>query len=151
MPQITSLFFSSKFLFIVGNLIFVVLIGESKILPHTLLLLATVINKSLANLSPLEYKKEEEKLEKFFEEKVISCEVGEGKLLEEWVEEKQDAEEELEGEVKLEEWIEEKQDAEEELDGDGFGLPVEELNKRVDDFIARVQKRRSLELLTYNL
>ncbi|KAI8529240.1 hypothetical protein RHMOL_Rhmol12G0209900 [Rhododendron molle] len=172
-PQITSLLFSSKFLFIVGNLIFIILIGESKIFTSYSTSISDVCCKSLDNLPPLD-KKEEENLETFFEERSISsCEGGERKLeewieeldgegkLEELIEEKQDAKEEKleerieenqdaeDGEGKWEEWIEEKQDAEEELDGEGLGSPVEKLNKRVDDFIARVQKRRSLELLAY--
>ncbi|KAG5523122.1 hypothetical protein RHGRI_035062 [Rhododendron griersonianum] len=176
-PQIASVLFSSKFLFIVGNLIFIILIGESKIKTSYTTSTSNVCSKSLD-------KKEEENLEMFFEERIItSCEGGEGQL-QEWIKEKQDAEEELDGEGKLEElieekqdaeekkleerieenqdaeeeldsedkleeWKEEKRDAEEELDGEGLGSPVEKLNKRVDDFIARVQKRRSLELLAY--
>ena len=42
--------------------------------------------------------------------------------------------------------IEEKLDEDE--DGEGFGLPAEEINKRADDFIARVTKQRTLE--SYN-
>ncbi|KAF7124386.1 hypothetical protein RHSIM_Rhsim12G0177300 [Rhododendron simsii] len=182
-PQIASVLFSSKFLFIVGNLIFIILIGQSKIFTSYATSTSDVCCKSLDNLPPLD-KKEEENSETFFEERIItSCEGGEGQL-EEWIEEKQDpeeeldgegkseelieekqdaegkklqerieenqdAEEELDGEGKLEEWKEEKRDAEEESEGEGLGSPVEKLNKRFDDFIARVQRRRSLELLAY--
>jgi len=114
----------------------------------------------------------------FHKDKINSCEGGVGKFeesieekqdveeeLEEWIEEMRDVEEELDEEGKSEEWIEEKQDVEEDLeewieemqqiveeefDGKEFGLPVKDLTKRVDDFIARVQRQRSLELLAYN-
>ncbi|KAH7856786.1 hypothetical protein Vadar_005571 [Vaccinium darrowii] len=176
-PEITSLFFNSKFLFIVGNLIFLILISESKIFTSYATSISDFHYKSLDNLSLVD-KKEEENMDNFCEDKIYSCEGGEGKFeesveekqdmeeeIEERMEEMRDVEEELDEEGKSEEWIEERQDVEEDLeewieemqqiveeefDGKGFGLPVKDLTKRVDDFIARVQRQRSLELLAYN-
>ncbi|CAK9183199.1 unnamed protein product [Ilex paraguariensis] len=48
-------------------------------------------------------------------------------------------------ERKLVESLENVQGTHEDLDGEELSLPAEELNKRVDDFIARINKQRRLE------
>ncbi|GFZ17355.1 hypothetical protein Acr_26g0006250 [Actinidia rufa] len=122
LPQITSLFFTSKFFFIIGNLIVIFLVGESKIFSSC----------SFSDVYYDEYvsrkrNKEEAKFGKSIEERVDSNVASK-------------SEEDKEG------LIEEKLDEDE--DGEGFGLPAEEINKRADDFISRVTKQRRLE--SYN-
>lgn len=115
LPKIRSVFLSYKFMFIVGNLIVGVLIGESKIFssdPSSACDEYINMSRSLQSPSTIEVKAEGTTTVKYVEENVM----------------KRTGEEN------------------DDLDGNNdFALPAEELSKRADDFIARVNKQRQLE------
>ncbi|XVF08668.1 hypothetical protein REPUB_Repub07fG0022600 [Reevesia pubescens] len=118
----SSIIYSPKLLFLVGNLIVVVLIGESKFFASGSSVTGDVYydeyvdrSQSLRNCSTLEVKKEK-KMKPVEENLKRTCLVSVKK-------EKSDH---LEGEKEL-------------------VLPTEELKKRADDFIARVNRQRRLE------
>lgn len=160
LPQISSLLFISQCFFLVCNLIVIFLVRESKSFTSYSSSTSDVYydvyvnRRSLHNLSSLE-KKEEAKLERRYNYK------GGNRITREITQEfvKNTIEYRLRGEISppapksFEEKVvsafgEERRRMEkkdEELDGEGYGLPVEELNKRADDFIARVNKRRRIE------
>ncbi|CAL5398349.1 unnamed protein product [Camellia sinensis] len=121
-----SLFFTPKCLFVVGNAIIVFLVGESKL--------------ASSRSSPaihMEKKEEERKLEmNLSEESVNKIEERE----EEQVRNDEYGDDGLIGGDNHDNKEEEERDEEEEL-----GLPTEEFNKRVEDFIAKVNKQRLLE------
>ncbi|KAK1566898.1 hypothetical protein Q3G72_005753 [Acer saccharum] len=124
LPKVCFVLLSPKVLFIVGNLIVVVLVGESKFFapkpsPASNVYYDEYISRSrrtLQNSSIFEENKKERKVEKYFEENVKKiCEEGEEKI-----------ELEKEGD-------------------DEVSFSAEELSKRADDFIARVNRKRRLE------
>ncbi|KAL4634513.1 hypothetical protein ACB092_04G205000 [Castanea dentata] len=127
LPKIGSVFSSYKFMFIVGNLIVGVLIGESKIFssdPSSACDEYINISRSLQSPSTIEVKAEGTTTVKYVEENVLKR-IGE------------------DGEDIKEIGLAEEND---DLDGnDDFAFPAEELSKRADDFIARVNKQRQLE------
>ncbi|KAK3183176.1 hypothetical protein Dsin_030462 [Dipteronia sinensis] len=125
LPKVGFVLLSPKVLFIVGNLIVVVLVGESKFFapkssPASNVYYDEYISRSrrttLQNSSIFEENKKERQVEKCFEENVKKiCEDGEEKI-----------ELEKEGD-------------------DEVSFSAEELSKRADDFIARVNRKRRLE------
>lgn len=114
-------------MFIVGNLIVGVLIGESKIFSSgTSSACDEYINisRSLQSPSTIEVKAEGTTTVKYVEENVVKRTGEDGEDIKEIA------------------WAEEN----DVLDGNNdFALPAEELSKRADDFIARVNKQRQLE------
>ncbi|KAJ6869268.1 hypothetical protein NC651_034123 [Populus alba x Populus x berolinensis] len=137
LPKLSSILLSPKFIFIVGNLIIFVLVGESKYLTSNSPLATDVYydeyidqKKSLQTTSAsVEEKKEVKMEESFKEEQSKTCESGEdigGKGLSEGNLKAHKERKDLEGEEE-------------------FSLPTEELKKRADDFIARVNRQRMLE------
>ena len=137
LPKLSSILLSPKFIFIVGNLIIFVLVGESKYFTSNSPSATAVYydeyidqKKSLQTTSASVEEKKEVKMEESFKEKQSkTCESGEnngGKGL-------------CEGNLKVHK---EREDLEGEEE---FSLPTEELKKRADDFIARVNRQRMLE------
>jgi len=134
-PKLGSVFLSPKFIFIVGNLIIFVLVGESKFFttnspPATDVYYDEYIDHkwSLQTASSVEQKKETNMGKSSKEKRSRTCENGkknEGKGM-------------AEANLKVHE---ERKDLQE----DALSLPTEELNKRADDFIARVNRQRVLE------
>ncbi|KAJ8772444.1 hypothetical protein K2173_027621 [Erythroxylum novogranatense] len=128
LPGITSLLISPRSLFIVGNLIIIALIGESRFLA--------------SNLSPSAnaYYDEYINQKRSFQPSAISEEKKDKKL------ENKSSEDGTKVEGKEREELAENLKVNEKEDGDGEdGLPTEELKKRADDFIARVNRQRMLE------
>ncbi|PON95734.1 Transmembrane protein [Trema orientale] len=131
-PKLPSLFFSSKFVFIVGNLIVVALIGDSKIFfscssPASEAYYEEYI--STRQISLHKVSAPEEKKESYIEEKKMTWEA------EAEIDEKRMVGKRVGVVKKLEDF-----------DGDGeLTLPTEVLKKRADDFIARVNKQRIFE------
>ncbi|KAF9668056.1 hypothetical protein SADUNF_Sadunf15G0087600 [Salix dunnii] len=136
LPKLFSLLLSPKFIFIVGNLIIFVLVGESKYFTSnspsaTIGYYDEYIDqkKSLQASSANVEEKKEVKMEKSYKEKQSqTCESGEnigGKGL-------------SEGNLKVHK---ERKD----LEGEEYSLPTEALKKRADDFIARVNRQRMHE------
>ncbi|KAM1209466.1 hypothetical protein ACFX2I_015085 [Malus domestica] len=147
-PKISSVFLSSKFVFILGNLIVVALIGESKIFstgtsPSNIVDQYESMKRVQSQQSYSGYQERELKtLNTLLDEERVVLKRTCGDLLEA-VEEKG-----LVGES--EEVMEEvKEDLDEDEDDDELNLPDEDqkLNQRADDFIARVNERRRFELL----
>ncbi|XP_015865844.3 uncharacterized protein LOC107403474 [Ziziphus jujuba] len=129
-PKIFSLFYSSKFVFIVGNLIVAALIGESKMFSYS--------NSSPASENYYdEYMSRSRKLQKS-----LDIEVKREKILEKYFEEKKDITMKKEEETKGKRMEDLDED---DGDDDGLILPTEELRKRADDYIARVTKQRMFE------
>lgn len=137
LPKLSSILLSPKFIFIVGNLIIFVLVGESKYFTSNSPLATDVYydeyidqKKSLQTTSASVEEKREVKMEESFkEEQSKTCESGEdngGKGLCEGNLIPHKERKDLEGEEE-------------------FSLPTEELKKRADDFIARVNRQRMLE------
>ena len=132
LPKMSSILYSPKLLFLVGNLIVVVLIGESKYFASGSSLSGDMYydeyvdrSRSLRNSSTLEVKKEQ-KMKPFEENVTRTCLVSvTGRLVEE-IREVKKQKNYSEGEHEL-------------------ILPTEELKKRADDFIARVNRQRKLE------
>ena len=131
-PKIPSLFFSSKFVFIAGNLIVVALIGESKIFSSESSPASESYYEEYISNRQIKLQKVSgpvEKKEGYIEEKKI---IWENKAV---LDEK--------GRVEQRVGVVEKEL--EDLDGDDeVTLPNEDLKKRADDFIARVNKHRIL-------
>lgn len=123
LPKFASLFFSTKVLFIIGNLIVIFLVGESKFFTS---------DSSRAN-DFHHYEHVEDKvggkLEKTFEEKVESSISS----------------------YKGGNWGEEIKGVEKRLEGERIILAAEQLSKMADDFIARVKKQRRLEAVLYSI
>ncbi|KAJ9140139.1 hypothetical protein P3X46_030821 [Hevea brasiliensis] len=136
LPKFSSVFLSPKFIFIIGNLIIILLIGESKFFASNSLPAASDVyyneyinrKRGLQASSTLLEKKEREGEILFKENASKTCEGGK---------------------IEVKVWDEGKLEVENErgdLDGeDEPSLPAEELNKRADDFIARVNRQRRLE------
>lgn len=129
-PNIFSLFYSSKFVFIVGNLIVVALVGESKIFSYS--------NSSPASEDYYdEYTSRSRKVQKS-----LAIEVKKERILEKYVDqEKEDITMKKEEESKGKRM----EDLDEDDGDDGISLPTEELKKRADDYIARVNKQIMFE------
>lgn len=160
-PNIWSSFLNPKYMFIVFNVIVAFLVGESKLLgsesspvPNDIYdefversrRLRGVQHKYFNDLG--EEKKEDNNLEVLHVSKEIVYEDKEIAL--EHKEDKHDHQklEEEEAETDDEEFKEaENNDEYEEKDGqeESEGMPAEELNRRVEDFIARINKQRWLE------
>ncbi|KAF9671738.1 hypothetical protein SADUNF_Sadunf12G0079500 [Salix dunnii] len=140
-PKPGSVFLSPKFIFIVGNLIIFVLVGESKFFapnspPATGVYYDEYIDhkRSLQTVSSVEQNKETNMEKSSKEKSSRTCENGEkneGKGL-------------AEGNLKVHK---ERKYLEEEEEEEDFSLPTEELNKRADDFIARVNRQRMVEAM----
>ncbi|RVX17929.1 hypothetical protein CK203_004036 [Vitis vinifera] len=129
LPKLGSLLFSSKSVFVIGSLIIIFLVGDSKALTSESSPASEVyydeyvsVSRNLWSLSGHE-EKGEMKGEKFFEEKVERYKNGEGGKWKKWEMEKKPK-------VKL---------------GGEENLSLPELNKRADDFIARINRQRRLE------
>lgn len=152
----SSSFFSPKWLFVVVNVIVVFLVGESLLVGSHSSSAAEIYDeyvewsRSLRGVSfpssTLQENAEQSKMEMNLisheEKRVTSVEEEQDKeeikqVIESFIrgsEEDKEVEDEKEGDE------EEKEDGEEES-----GLPSEELNKRVEEFIARVNKQRWVE------
>ncbi|XP_034695015.1 uncharacterized protein LOC117921272 [Vitis riparia] len=128
LPNIWSFFFNPKCIFLVGNTIILFLIGEWKLLGSqspAAEIYDEYAERSRASrrvLSALQEAKEMELEKNLVEESLHKVE-----------EEKEEKEEE------------EEKDGDEDGEEDQPGLPAEELNKRVEEFIARINKQRWLE------
>ncbi|PON91869.1 hypothetical protein TorRG33x02_124670 [Trema orientale] len=168
LPNICSSFLNPKCLFIVFNVIVAFLVGESKLLSSQSSPTTDIYSEYVERSQSLrgqrdftttlhEEKKEERKLEmdvnkesenRVYEDKevVLVVEPNEEKHDEKLQEEEE--EEEVEEEEKFEE-AENNDDYDDQQEKDGEeeseGLPTEELNKRVEEFIARINKQRWLE------
>ncbi|KAG8638642.1 uncharacterized protein LOC110599813 [Manihot esculenta] len=135
-PKISSVLLSAKFIFVVGNLIIILLIGESKFFASNSLPAAADVyydeyinrKRGLQASSSLMEKKER-RGEILFKENASKTCGGRKFEVKVWDETKLEVENQRED-----------LNAEEEL-----SLPAEELNKRADDFIARVNRQRRLE------
>ncbi|EXB25265.1 hypothetical protein L484_010133 [Morus notabilis] len=128
-PKLKSVFFSSKFVFVLGNLIIFALIGESKIFS------SDTSPPSEAYFE--EYISRKRNLQKFSapQEKKEKCIIEEDETKGFICEYK----------AKLE--VKTRRKIYKDLDDDygGVTLPTEDLKKRADDFIARVNKQRIFE------
>ncbi|XP_062115901.1 uncharacterized protein LOC133830025 [Humulus lupulus] len=135
-PKLPSLFFSSKFVFIVGNLIIVALIGESKIFSSEKSSPTTTTDHSYYEEYISTSAKQIKHLQALVphEENRLIC-IGEQKKMITW--EKVDDGEK--GVVVVEKKLEDFHV------GEVITLPNEDLKKRADDFIARVNKQRVFE------
>ncbi|KAM5571618.1 hypothetical protein ABKV19_011945 [Rosa sericea] len=159
-PMMSSVFLSSKFVFILGNLIVVALVGESKIFstvssPPNIHVEYEESIKRCQRFQPYStYKeKEPEEVNSLVEERVIL----KNSLIEEGVLKMSsygDGDQAIEGkgckEQSTESVVEE---VKEDIDDEDEELSVPEdqqFNKRADDFIARVNERRRYELLLCN-
>ncbi|ONK58531.1 uncharacterized protein A4U43_C09F14030 [Asparagus officinalis] len=165
LPKIINIVIGPKSLFLVFNLIIIILIGESRLSSSSSkpniyeeYVIYSQRYKEVSKDNPLveekkEIENEEEKEETKGEEEVIN---GVSEVLEEEEEEKKEEEEVIKGEREvIEEEEEEKKEEEEVIKGESKVLieeeeerglmPAEELNKRVEDFIARVNMQRRLE------
>ncbi|KAL5543859.1 hypothetical protein UlMin_007643 [Ulmus minor] len=121
-PKACSVFFSSKFVFILGNLIVFALIGESKIFSFNSSRASQAFYEEYISRSQNHprFSAYEEKKEKNIEErKRVAWEDGEGKV------------------EKMENFVGEHDEQ--------VTLPTGDLSKRADDFIARVNKQRRFE------
>ncbi|EXB40326.1 hypothetical protein L484_017468 [Morus notabilis] len=165
LPNIWSSFLNPKCLFIVFNVIVAFLVGESKLLgsqpsPANDIYDEYVArsrrfqgqHKYFSNLG--EEQKEERKLEVLdvskeivYEDKEIALEDKQDKHDHEKLEEEEEEEEEEDDDEEFKE-AENNIDSEHEerdCEEDSEGLPAEELNRRVEDFIARINKQRWFE------
>jgi hypothetical protein len=134
LPKIGSVFISYKFMFIVGNLIVGVLIGESKVFSYSNPSSASDheyinMSQSLQSSSTTEVKGEEGTTMKSVEENEKRSTSKDGEDIKEII------------------LAEENKDLDEIND---FALPAEELSKRADDFIARVNEQRRLEAIAFS-
>ncbi|GMY15152.1 DUF4408 domain-containing protein [Fagus crenata] len=134
LPKIGSVFMSYKFMFIVGNLIVGVLIGESKVFSYSNPSSASDheyinMSQSLQSSSTTEVKGEEGTTMKSVEENEKRSTSKDGEDIIEII------------------LAEENKDLDEIND---FALPAEELSKRADDFIARVNEQRRLEAIAFS-
>ncbi|KAJ6358661.1 hypothetical protein OIU76_000391 [Salix suchowensis] len=148
-PKLGSVFLSPKFIFIVGNLIIIVLVGESKFFtsnspPDTGAYYDEYIDhkRSPQTASGVE-QETETNMEKSSTEKCSrTCENGEKNEGKGLAEERKYLEEEEDFSLLTEELNKRADDSIED-----FSLPTEELNKRADDFIARVNRQRMVEAM----
>ncbi|KDP26842.1 hypothetical protein JCGZ_18000 [Jatropha curcas] len=158
-----SSIFSPKCLFIVVNVIVLFLVGESKLTgdSNSSAIYDDYVerSRSLRALSNFQEKIENSKLELISlseEKKIINNIVQDGKVMEEvteTIEEEEEEYEEVEEEIlqeaqEVEEECQEEEEEEKDIrdEEEEIGLlPTEELNKRVEEFIARVNKQRWLE------
>lgn len=125
LPKFASLFFSTKVLFIIGNLIVIFLVGESKFF--------TSDSSRVNDVHHYEHVKDGEKLDKGFEEKL-----------------KKSITSSSSSSYKEEYWREEIKGVEKRFEGEIIILAAEQLSKKADDFIARVNKQRQLEAVLYS-
>lgn len=134
-PNVWSSLVNPKSLFVVGNVIVAFLVGESKIVgPRCSSPIGENLErKQSVRSSNSEQRKEEDGNRRrcLIEESTKGDEVTE-------VKEREIEEEEIEEEQEVMEGGGEKEE-------DEAGLPAEELHKRVEEFIARVNKQRWLE------
>ncbi|KAK3013862.1 hypothetical protein RJ639_010210 [Escallonia herrerae] len=129
LPNICSLLFGPKALFILGNLIVIFLVGESKMFKSDASSYADICyheNRS-GSLGNHSQDKDVKRLEKTFVKKVRN---GHGQK----------------GYREAEKTKMEKQ-KQEDVQGEALSLPTEEFNKMADDFIARVNRQRRLEAI----
>lgn len=122
-PKFWSIFYNSKFVFIAGNLIVVALIGESKIFSYSSPAIEDYYEQYVSSSRKLQQS--------------LAPQVMKDKVLKKmtWKEERVEVDrKELKG-----------LDAEDDDDGGELCLPTEELNKRADDYIAKVNKQRIFE------
>ncbi|KAL6983947.1 hypothetical protein U1Q18_017320 [Sarracenia purpurea var. burkii] len=142
LPNLRSFFFTPKCVFLVFNAIIVFLVGESKIAnSHSSQAGEVYDNQNVETTTPSEdstnLEQKDEPLELNFMQECAKkiedkCTVTVQKeIIEEKEEDDDDEEEEKEEEG--------------EEDDEECGLPTEELNKRVEDFIARVNRQRWVE------
>ncbi|KAI5351888.1 hypothetical protein L3X38_004779 [Prunus dulcis] len=163
LPNSWSGFFNPRCLFIVVNFIVVFLIGESRLSGRQSSPANEMYNEYVertrslrAPTSMFQEKKEERTELPILSQKEDNAMILEEKEVDETKEDKHevdqdedfkecegtDEEEKEEEKEKKEEEIEQEKKEEEE---EAAGIPAEELNKRVEAFIARVNKQRSLE------
>ncbi|KAM0004563.1 hypothetical protein Hdeb2414_s0238g00844121 [Helianthus debilis subsp. tardiflorus] len=136
LPKICSFFLTSKVLFIVGNLIVIFLVGESKFFASE----SKALNANYSDICHDKYK--------------YKCKITNPRVLPSTKAKRDDEEEEM-MEVKSDEKmykccreeirILEKLKHEDLELSEEDSLPAEELNKWADDFIARVNRQRKLE------
>lgn len=130
LPKVGVVLLSPKVLFFVGNLIIIILIGESKFFasessPASDVCYDDYVSKSTRSVkNPSTDKCLTENVKKTGED------IGENVVMRKWVDEE-------EAEVGAENGNNEEDDE--------VGFPAEELSKRADDFIARVNWQRRLE------
>ncbi|KAF4361158.1 hypothetical protein G4B88_027698 [Cannabis sativa] len=149
-PKLPSLFFSSKFVFIVGNLIIVALIGESKIFSSSQNKSSPIISTSTSNdhsyyeeyisTSAKQIIKYQVVSAPPHEEKKVICIEEEEKKMITWAKVDDDDEKKI---VVVEKKLEDFHNDDEVITTNY--LPNEDLKKRADDFIARVNKQRVFE------
>ncbi|KAK2993575.1 hypothetical protein RJ640_030882 [Escallonia rubra] len=156
LPSLFCSFFNPKCLFVVGNIIVVILVGESKLAS------SSSSSGSISSSSPVievhdEYAEEyaEERSTQSVTKSAILENKEEGRSLEMSMTEEHTEKDRVGKEVNEDQGHEEEEEEEQEQDGEDddegdkteeeVGLPVEELNKRVEDFIARVNRQMWLE------
>ena len=145
LPMVVGIVLGPKCLFLVFNLIIVFLVGESRLSSSSAK--PDIYEEYVTHTKSLERVSSSE--DKGYEVAVVSPLVEDKKENEE-EDEKEEEEEEKEEGKKEERVLNEEEGEEEEFGEDKEareerGLPAEELNKRVEDFIARVNKQRRLE------
>ena len=161
LPSVWSSFSNPKCLFVVVNVIVIFLVGESKFLGSSNSSKATDIyseyversqslkeRRQYSSSTTLQEKKEDKNLKDECYSAVVKRveDVKEVEAKEDEVDEFEDCKEDDGEENNItDDHHQQERDGEEEV-----GLPVEELNKRVEDFIARVNKQRWLEELEYS-
>lgn len=173
LPTVWSSFFNPKCLFVVVNVIVVFLVGESKLLGSSHSSPATDIYSEYIERSQslkgqrqpdiLQEKKEDSNLKSEYHSIKEVERIKEVEAKEDELDKFEDCEEDDDDEnYNSDEHHQQQRDGEDENNnaddhdqqqGDGedeVGLPAEELNKRVEDFIARVNKQRWLEELVYS-
>ncbi|XP_068665036.1 uncharacterized protein [Aristolochia californica] len=159
LPKMGAFVLDPKCLFVVFNVIVIVLVGESKLAGPGGAFSASGIydeyvrrNQSLRRFSSMEDKKRgEKKVEVPSEEGIVETGNAVGEEEEDGGGEKDekptpDEEEEAEEEEEEDEKKKENHELEGESDQEESGfLPADELKKRVEDFIARINNQRKLE------
>ncbi|KAH0991957.1 hypothetical protein GBA52_003440 [Prunus armeniaca] len=167
LPNSWSGFFNPRCLFIVVNFIVVFLIGESRLSGRQSSPANEMYNEYVertrslrAPISMFQEKKEERTVLAILSQKEDNAKILEEKEVDETKEDKHEddqdedfkecegtdeEEKEEEKEKKVEKKEEEIEQEKEEEEEEAAGIPAEELNKRVEAFIARVNKQRSLE------